>query len=187
MKKGQPRQRSNAGFPRSKHLTRHLLLAAAAIAPAGQAQVIPLDPVEWARERGISLEQPDPRLLDRWGISLRFGFNVRAEFKNRSGVTTMTDPGPATGVGMNRFYDDGFVRPDETFPANGGLTFFWGYENASQVGPTDIFYHSASAAIDGTTDHSTGGVSVGLESLLGFVILLRLRPAPPSGATAGSS
>jgi len=46
---------------------------------------------------------------------------------------------------VDRFYDDGFVRVDSAGD-KGGLTWFWGYENASQLPGNDtIEMHAASA------------------------------------------
>jgi hypothetical protein len=51
-----------------------------------------------------------------------------------------SDPGPATGGGIDRFYDDGFVRVDATGNP-GGYTSFWGYEDASQIQNGFISFH----------------------------------------------
>jgi len=55
------------------------------------------------------------------------GLNVKASFST-SGQFNLAQNVPA-GV-----YDDGYVRTDQTGNA-GGLTSFWGYENASQFNP----------------------------------------------------
>lgn len=55
-----------------------------------------------------------------------------------------SDPGPATGGGIDRFYDDGFVRLD--LAGNSGrYTWFWGYEDTSQIQGAFIFFHSQTA------------------------------------------
>jgi hypothetical protein len=61
----------------------------------------------------------------------RVGFNVRGGFTSAVG-NPASNPGPATGGGLDRFYDDGYVRVDSSGNA-GGKTWFWGYENATQV------------------------------------------------------
>lgn len=43
-----------------------------------------------------------------------------------------------------RFYDDGFVRPDSSGSVD-GLTWFWGYDSASQVGGDSIVFRDSSA------------------------------------------
>lgn len=52
-----------------------------------------------------------------------------------------SDSGPATGGGIDRIYDDGFVRVDAAGNP-GGYTWFWAYENESQVQGTFISFHS---------------------------------------------
>lgn len=49
--------------------------------------------------------------------------------------------GPATEGGVDRFYDDGFVRVDATDNFY-GFTWFWGYQNPSQVVGDSIEFHS---------------------------------------------
>ena len=51
------------------------------------------------------------------------------------------DPGPPSGGGLNRCYDDGFVYVDSSGNA-GGVTRYWGYQNVSQVPGNDtIVFH----------------------------------------------
>jgi hypothetical protein len=66
---------------------------------------------------------PDWRVNIRAGAMI--GFNIKANFST-SGQFNLAENLPA-GV-----YDDGYVRTDQTGNA-GGLTSFWGYQNASQV------------------------------------------------------
>jgi len=54
-----------------------------------------------------------------------------------------SDPGPATGGGINRSYDDGFVYVDSTGDAF-GYTSFWGYQNSSQVQGSFLLFQSES-------------------------------------------
>lgn len=76
---------------------------------------------------------------DDWTRNFRLGlqlaFNIHSEFSLDGLVSIGSgDPG-ATGVpGVNHFYDDGYVRVDNTGNA-GGVTSFWGYDNASQYDP----------------------------------------------------
>ena len=51
------------------------------------------------------------------------------------------DPGPATGSGINRCYDDGFVYVDSTGNSF-GYTSDWGYQNSSQIQNGNIVFHS---------------------------------------------
>ena len=68
------------------------------------------------------------------GVNASFMLNLKANFRNIRGfvVPQGPDPGPATGGGVDRFYDDGFVRVDDNGNPR-GLTGFWGYDNANQV------------------------------------------------------
>lgn len=51
-----------------------------------------------------------------------------------------SDPGPASGGSVDRLYDDGFVRVDATGNP-GGYTWFWGFEDASQIQDGFISFH----------------------------------------------
>ena len=57
-------------------------------------------------------------------------------------------------------YDDGYNRPSAPTPGT-GLTWFWGYENASQISGDTLSFHAAggSAAIVSASDTHTLGVS----------------------------
>lgn len=84
------------------------------------------------------------------------GLNIDAEF-NTTGIFNVggNDPGPAGVPGVDHFYDDGFVRVDETGNAN-GLTSFWGYDNAGQ-------YDAAADTLTfrGSSGYATSGASTG--------------------------
>jgi len=56
-------------------------------------------------------------------------------------ASAQCDPGPATGGGIDRCYDDGFVRVDVSGNA-GGYTWYWGYQNSSQNQIGFILFHS---------------------------------------------
>lgn len=60
-----------------------------------------------------------------------------------SGISWLgqSDPGPATGGGIDRMYDDGFVRVDAAGNP-GGYTWFWGYQDAAQIQDSFISFHS---------------------------------------------
>src|SRR4030095_10203899 len=80
---------------------------------------------------------------NRFGLSYRSGFNINGTFKGLGGLPAQTNPGPPTGRAA-RVYDDGYVLTDSG--ANPGLTWNWGYQNASQVPGNDtIQFHSTSA------------------------------------------
>lgn len=103
-----------------------------------------------------SLETPSPETLNRVGVSFRMGFNVKVDFKN------FANPGPPTGGGIDRTYEDGYNRVN----AGGnplGLTTYWGYDDrASQ-------YNEAAATL---TLHGYAASSKNRDDdpLLGFEI-----------------
>ena len=62
---------------------------------------------------------------NRFSFGPTFGINFKADFYNNA------NPGPATGD-ANHTYNNGYVLVDSSGDA-GGLTTYWGYQNASQV------------------------------------------------------
>ena len=114
-----------------ENVTRTLALTALAFAPS-----LPL----FAADAGVKLDAPAPPDKNRFGISYRAGFNFTAEFKNVGNVARRQDPardpGPATGGDVDRFYDNGYnrVRTGDNFD---NFTWFWGYDDASQVTGND--------------------------------------------------
>ncbi|MCD6338187.1 MAG: hypothetical protein J7M29_02240 [Verrucomicrobia bacterium] len=61
----------------------------------------------------------------------RFGFNIKVDFETAPALAPI-NPGPSAGGGVDREYDDGYVRVDST-GNQGGRTWNWGYENPAQV------------------------------------------------------
>ena len=92
----------------------------------------------------VRLGEPETANKDRFGISYRASFNTTAEFKNVANARPNRGPGPATG-GADHFYDDGYNRVDST-ENDGGVTWFWGYKNSSQVSGDTLSMHSTSAS-----------------------------------------
>lgn len=84
--------------------------------------------------------QEDP---NRFGLGFRMGFNLDAKFKESGGGTSSLI-GPPVGGGIDRTYDDGFVRRDSS-GNQGGLTWNWGYQDASQVVGTELLLHATGA------------------------------------------
>ncbi len=56
-------------------------------------------------------------------------------------VKAQCDPGPATGGGTNRCYEDGYVYVDVTGNSE-GYTWYWGYQNPSQIQGGFLLFHS---------------------------------------------
>src|SRR4051812_11189102 len=80
---------------------------------------------------GADFENPN-----RFSLGARFGMNFKAAFGN----SAVVDPGPAA-AGANYNYNDGYVRVDSSGNA-GGLTWNWGYQNASQVVGGTMEFHA---------------------------------------------
>jgi opacity protein-like surface antigen len=97
--------------------------------------LLPLVPGPAAAQEGASrffkVEQPVGDQLNRLGVSYRPVFNISGEFKNLGGFS-QSRPGPATGRGIDRTYDDGYNGLDNSGNAF-GLTTYWGYQSASQL------------------------------------------------------
>jgi hypothetical protein len=106
----------------------------------------------------VALQEPQPASKNRFGLSYRMSFNVTAEFKNVGNIPkgpggAGRGPGPDSGGGVDRFYDDGYNRVDISGNRE-GLTWFWGYRNQSQIVGDTVVMHSrtAQAISSKTTD-----------------------------------
>jgi hypothetical protein len=87
-----------------------------------------------------------------FSLGPQFGLNINARF-NHVGNVSPSSPGPATGGGVDRTYDDGYVHVDSSGNA-GGETWNWGYQSAPQVQGDTLTMHSGSAAINGTLNQN---------------------------------
>ena len=111
-----------------------LLLATAATTPQ------PLPP----------LERDSLDATNRITGSIRFGMNIRGKFLNPGGSLNPNYTGGSsrrTRGGKLFNYDDGYVLTDISHNF-GGQTWYWGYENASQInesGPNTIDFHHVTA------------------------------------------
>ena len=99
---------------KSRASTPLCLLAVTAVLPLAKA--------------GEPIEQPN-----RINFAPRLGFNVKASFQS-SLAGTGANPGPATGGGLDRVYDDGYVKVDSS-GNGGGQTWNWGYQRDRQAPP----------------------------------------------------
>ncbi len=89
--------------------------------------------------------EPPPR-PHRLTFAARAAFQVRASFTSSLPPAT-TRPGPATGGGLLRTYDDGFVGVDSRNNPD-GQTWFWGYLDPAQ-------YQAGAATLGYTARTST--------------------------------
>ena len=92
-----------------------------------------------------------------------FGLNINASFKHLGNGSPATQPGPATGEGIDRTYDDGFVHVDSSGNA-GGQTWNWGYQHSSQVQGDTVTMNAESA--NGTL-HADGDPQMGFDLAYG--------------------
>lgn len=129
---------------KAQHASRTWLLAPLLLAP-----VLPLVAAEPDAAPRVQLGDPQPPTMNRFGVSYRAGFNISAQFKNVASVahgpSDPRGPGPATGGGIDRFYDDGYNRVDISGNKD-GLTWFWGAKSPSQVSGDQLLMHSSSAS-----------------------------------------
>ena len=99
---------------------------------------------------------------NRLSLSLQFGLNISANFKGIGGSLNPSYHGVnprRTPRGDAFNYDDGYVLTDISGNA-GNQSWYWGYDNASQIsGNTIAFDHSSAAAngssASGNADSST--------------------------------
>src|SRR6185503_17691479 len=87
---------------------------------------------------------------NRFTMRGRLGMNIHAKFSNIGSFPAATDIG-GTGSGLDHFYDDGYVRVD----SGGGYlgqTWYWGYQNASQISGNNLLFHSSSAKVGASQD-----------------------------------
>ncbi len=111
---------------------------------------------------------------DDWSNNFRAGlqlaFNIRGEFSMGGLIPSNSgDPGPVGVPGANHFYDDGYVRVDDTGNA-GGYTSYWGYQDASQYDPETgrLTYHNTRGfAVQNSSVEETAGTSIGFELAYG--------------------
>lgn len=88
---------------------------------------------------------------DRFQLTAGLSFNAGARFGGIGGLPAGSNPGPATGGGLDRNYDDGYVRRDADGNA-GGVTWNWGYREAGQIpGDDTLRLNSASSLANGTS------------------------------------
>jgi hypothetical protein len=99
------------------------------------------------------------------------GLNLKASFA-MDGTFSVSgnNPGQAgtAGQGQDHFYDDGYVRVDDTGNA-GGWTTYWGYNNASQydAGAQTLTFHGASQFTGASSSSAEGESQLGLDLAYG--------------------
>jgi hypothetical protein len=95
---------------------------------------------------------------NHFGLNFRSAFNIRAKFSDPSSISF--PPGPGTGSALDRHYDDGYVNVDSS-GNQGGLTWNWGYQHASQVSGDNLLMHAS--GLEGASEHTTGDPNLGFD------------------------
>jgi len=95
------------------------------------------------------------------------GLNLKADFSMNGTAFPVSgsQPGAATS-GIDHFYDDGYVRLDETGNA-GNYTSYWGYNNAAQSSGGSLVFHSATSFTASGGAKESGDVQPGLDLAYG--------------------
>lgn len=96
------------------------------------------------------------------------GFNIGADF-SVSGTVPLgaAQPGVAGIGGVDRTYDDGYVRVDETGNAQ-GVTSYWGYQDASQLSGSTLIYRASKSFTTADSVSKDGGPQFGLDMAYGW-------------------
>ena len=110
-------------------------------------------------EPPLSIEVPQPRSPNRFGLSYRMGFNAPLSFKHLGGYPALSVP-RYTPDGDLYNYDNGYALQDSSGNAM-GYTRYWGYDAASQVGGDSsiVMQRSSSSATASSNDHSDAPMS----------------------------
>lgn len=94
---------------------------------------------------------------NRLTLSMRFGWNIKGTFKGigSTGNPFAAAPTRFTPNGDAYNYDDGYVYPDSSGSVD-GQTWYWGYDNASQVSGNNILLsHTAVSGIPSKASDDT--------------------------------
>lgn len=103
---------------------------------------------------------------NRLSFGVRFGLNYQADFQNSATYFNPVSPGTAI-AGVNHQYDDGYVRVDASGNF-GGLTSYWGYQNAGQVVGTGMEFHALGVpAPSSVTENPQHGLELIYQRILG--------------------
>jgi hypothetical protein len=138
-----------------------IIAAAAFVAPAARGQESTSDATN-ALPRAV-LEPPPPEKLNWIGLSYRMGLNITVDFKKLGGFQPVSDPGPPTGSTYNRSYDNGSYNRVDISTNAGGLTWYWGYQSASQVQGNSLVMQSSSSPANGVSSGNQNDPQHGLE------------------------
>jgi hypothetical protein len=113
------------------------------------------------------LVEAAPIAKNRITLTYRIGLNITADFRKLGGFAALTDPGADTGSAVNRNYDNGYNRVDNTGndhePGFPNTTWNWGFQGGSSVQGNSIVLQSASSPSTGISKDNDDGVNHGFE------------------------
>jgi hypothetical protein len=145
---------------KTRRLCRSLVSAVLLAAPTVRGQAAP-DPTN-TLPRAV-LEPPPAEKLNQIGLSYRMGLNISVDFKKLGGFPPISDPGPASGSTYNRSYDNGSYNRVDISTNAGGLTWYWGYQSASQVQGNSLVMESSTSQANGVSRDNQNDPQHGLE------------------------
>lgn len=135
-----------------------MMLVAGSPLARGQSMLNDTNPLP----ASFQIQEPEKPLLNKLSLSYRMGINLTVDFKKLGGFALQSDPGPASG-NYNRTYDNGsYVKIDSSTNA-GGLTWFWGYQNASQLQNGGLVMQSSTSPNDATSKNHENDPQNGME------------------------
>jgi len=111
----------------------------------------------------VSLEPGSADKLNKLSLSYRMGMNITVDFKKLGGFPALSDPGPATGSGFDRSYDNGSYNRVDSSGNRGGTTWYWGYESASQLQGNSLIMESSSSPANAVSKNRDNDPQHGLE------------------------
>jgi hypothetical protein len=112
----------------------------------------------------------DPGWTKNFRVGMLNGLNISGsiEMRGQFGISG-NNPGPAGVSGVDHFYDDGFVRVDQTGNAQ-GYTSFWGYQNSSQYSAGSLLMHSSSMFAADNSAKVSDPIAIGVDLAYGNVL-----------------
>jgi len=138
-----------------------IIAAVALVAPAASGQASASDATNAVSR--AALQPPPTEKLNQIGLSYRMGLNITVDFKKLGGFPPVSDPGPASGSTYNRSYDNGSYNRVDSSTNAGGLTWYWGYQSASQVQGNSLVMESSSSQANGVSRDNQNDPQHGLE------------------------
>jgi hypothetical protein len=133
--------------------------------------LLAVSPVAWGQAdagdtnslpASFQIQEPERPRLNKLSLSYRMGINITVDFKKLGGFPLQSDPGPGSGA-YDRTYDNGsYVKIDSSTNA-GGITWNWGYQNASQLQGGGIVMQSSTSPSDATSKNHENDPQSGVE------------------------